>query len=382
MELESNGNVPGLEVTLCRQFEEASMPDFGSLTVDTVIMHELPRGRAPSEDDHGVALSEAPIELGSTDKGFLETKLREGLGGFAREVVEDVEEQSPVPDMVRQLVRSTDDLVESSRVMAVRLRCMQAHVTPISLLLIASGKIQDENVIVISKLDHEQAMRVEQTTNAQGLRTYRAQHLRDLVLGQGTQVFKAGAFSSSAVPEDGPLSGHVVDTQRGQGGIADYFLLFLGCQFISEPRVLTQRFFELSQKVIRNSAKNDPETQAAYEIGLLAAMQSQSGTLSPERFAQDIMRPEHQDAFMSAVRESGLPVRQFRKDTELIANEIRRVKVQTARDATIFVPPSMYEDGSLKIETISATKSRVTIEDEVKSITGANGSKRLTAEAS
>jgi hypothetical protein len=42
----------------------------------------------------------------------------------------------------------------------------------------------------------------------------------------------------------------------------------------------------------------------------------------------------------------------------------------------------MYEDGSLKIETISATKSRVTIEDEVKSITGANGSKRLTAEAS
>jgi hypothetical protein len=110
-------------------------------------------------------------------------------------------------------------------------------------------------------------------------------------------------------------------------------------------------------------------------------MQSQSGTLSPERFAQDIMRPEHQDAFMSAVRESGLPVRQFRKDTELIANEIRRVKVQTARDATIFVPPSMYEDGSLKIETISATKSRVTIEDEVKSITGANGPKRLTAEA-
>jgi hypothetical protein len=168
----------------------------------------------------------------------------------------------------------------------------------------------------------------------------------------------------------------VVDTQRGHWGIADYYLLFLGCKFILEPRVLTQQFFETTQKVIRSVAKGDPETQAIYEIGLLAEMQSQSAMISPEAFAQRVLKPEHQDDFMSSVRKNGLPARGIRKDTELIASEIRRVKVQTARDATILAPPSMYEDGSLKIEPLDGNRSRVTIEDQVRSVTGASGSKR------
>lgn len=357
------------------------MPDFGSLVVDSVIMHELPHGRAGSEVDHGVTLTEAAIEFGGTDKGFLESRLREGLGGFARTVIEDVDEGSPTPEMIRGFFGSHHDplqvVVDHSRQLAIALRCLQAPVTPMSLFLLARSTIEGQEAVVIAKLDHEQAMRVQPTTTSEGLLTYRAQHLRDLVLGQATQVFKVAAFLSSEVPEVGLLSGHVVDTQRGQGGIADYFLRFLGCQFILEARVLTQRFFELSQKVIRTVSKDDPETQAAYEIGLLAEMQSQARIISPEGFAQRVLKPEHQDTFMSDVRANGLPARRITKDTELISNEIRRVKVQTVRDATILVPPSMYEDGSLKIESIGQGRSRVTIEDEVRSITGASGSKKL-----
>jgi hypothetical protein len=356
------------------------MPDFGTLLVKAAIMHELPRGRGTSESDHGCTLTEAPIEFGATDQGFLELKLREGLGGFSREVIEDDSEMSKTPGMIRSLLASKSlEVVNPSRAMAIDLRCRQHAVTPVSLMLVATASIDGEHALVIAKLEHEQAMRVQPSVNKQGRRTYTAEHIRDLVLGEGTQLFKAAAFVASAASNDQPLRGHVIDTQRTQGGVADYFLQFLGCQFIQEPRVLTQRFFEVTEASIRSLTRNDPETQANYEISLLAEMQAQSSSISPQNFAQRVMKPEDQDAYMQDIREAGLPPRRISKDTSLVANMIRRVRVQTARDATIFVPPDMYEDGSLSIENLASGMSRITIEDELRSVSGASGSRNARA---
>lgn len=353
------------------------MPDFGTLTVTTVVMHELPLGRARELAEHGVTLSDAPIEFEDLDKSFLEARLRGVLGGSARDIVEDPRELSPSVTAIRGMLDSTADIVECSQEMAQRLRTVQAHNAPPSLLLVATASIDSTAAVVISKLDHEQGMRAERTELSDGRKTYRAQYLRDLILGEGTRVFKAAAFLLPATLSDDPLAGHVVDPQLGAGSIADYFLQFLGFHYVEQPTVLTQRLFNASQKWIRQTLKDDPELSAEYEIALLAQMQSRSTRLSPRRFATESLNLEHRDPYLAALSAAGVPPREFLKDTQLIANEIRRVKVHTARDATIYAPPSMYEDGSLKIEQVDGRRTKITLEDEVRSISGASGPKSL-----
>ena len=348
-------------------------PDFGTLTVSTVVMHELPRGRAADPTDHGVVLTDAPIEFGTQDKSFLETRLRSVLGGHARDVVEDPDESSPSPDAVRGMLDSTSDIVECSREMAARLRTMQAPNAPASLLLLALATIDSAPAVVISKLDHEQGMRVEPMDLPDGRRTYQTQYLKDLILGQGTRVFKAAVFLRDSGDSVNPLCGHVVDAQFGTGNVADYFLRFLGCGYVEEPRVLTQRLLKASQKWIAATCREDPELHARYEIALLSEMQSNGHRISAEGFAATNLEPEHQDQYVSAVMSAGVPRGQFSKDTSLVATEIRRVKVNTERDATIIVPPAMYEDGSLKIENTVGSKTRITIEDDIRSMSGASG---------
>ena len=143
-----------------------------------------------------------------------------------------------------------------------------------------------------------------------GKRTYKAEYLKDLILGQGTKVFKVGIFASSGATDGRGLQGHVVDVQQGGGGVADYFVEFLGCQFTQRSDVQTEQFFKSTQSFIARSTKGDPET-TADEIALLSEMQNQSRRISPEQFAQRHLKAEHRDEYLSKIQSAGLPVKGF-----------------------------------------------------------------------
>ena len=54
------------------------------------------------------------------------------------------------------------------------------------------------------------------------------------------------------------------------------------------------------------------------------------------------------------------------------------MKFQTGRGATVLVPPTMYEDGSVSVEgTDESENSQITITDKISSISGAGGPKRV-----
>ena len=186
-----------------------------------------------------------------------------------------------------------------------------------------------------------------------------------------------GVFSAGGARDGEPLRGHVVDDQQGGGGVADYFVEFLGCKFVLRPDVLTERFFKITQSYSNRVTKGDAETTAEYEIGLLAEMQNQARRLSPQQFAQRHLKPEHQDGYLAKIEEAGIPVAGFNKDTTLITRSIRRVKIQTGRGASVFVPPPMYEDGSVSVEKVDddSENSEIVVRDRIASISGASGPK-------
>lgn len=349
--------------------------DFGTLRVEEVILHRVPEGVRKADEPDPIDYSEAPIELTDQDKGFIQLRLRETLAGRARPVVEDDGIASASPDMIRNLVGGTGDLVGGSAALARGLHALQKHVSPLGLVMVMIGELDRERCIVIAKMEHEQGMRVQPTSTKDGKRTYKAEYLRDLILGEGTKVFKVGVFKVSGAQESSSLAGEVVDAQVGGGGVADYFVEFLGCMFTRRPDVMTEDFFKQTQRFIGRAAKGDPEKTAEYEIALLSEMQSGAKRLVPETFAQLHLRTEDRDPYLSQMTAIGLPTKGFQKDVQLVKSSIRRLKVQTSRGATVLVPPAMYEDGVFKVEKLDDNLSTVSITDRITGMSGASGPK-------
>lgn len=352
------------------------MPDFGTLTVSEVILHRVPRGRRDETLPDEIDYSEALIELGTLDRNFIELRLRETLGGMARPVIEDMASDSTAPKLIRGLLAEAGDIVANSRDLARSLHRNQKWMSSVGLVMVLRGTVDEEACLIVAKMEHEEGMRVQATT-VSGKRTYKAEYLKDLILGQGTKVFKVGVFAASGAIDPDTLRGYVVDVQQGGGGVAEYFVEFLGCQFTQRSDVQTETFFKSTQSFISRSTKGDPEATAEYEIALLSEMQNQSRHISPEQFAQRHLRPEHRDEYISRIQSAGLPAKGFTKDTRLVSSSIRRVKFQTGRGATILVPPPMYEDGSVSVQGGDGTEpSQITITDKISSISGASGPKR------
>lgn len=332
-------------------------------------MHPVPNGQG-SEDESQLEYSEAPIELNAEDGAFIQRRLRQSLSRYARPVVEDKDVASQVPEMVRELLVSSNSLIEHSRVIARNLYLKQKWSSPGGLVMTVIGEHTGVRCVVIAKMEHQEGMRVEQTKNAQGLRTYKAEHLKDLILGDGTRVFKLGLFSASG---QDLLDGHVVDDQQRFGGVADYFIEFLGCRFRQKPDVVTERFFKTAQKFISNRSQGDPEKNATYEIALLAEMQSSSTAIQPEQFAADHLEEDDQDLFLQNLHDAGVPTNSFRKDNTLVKSKIRRMRITTDRGADVYAPPEMHADGSVAIESSNDGPSIITVRDNVKRISGASG---------
>jgi hypothetical protein len=104
-------------------------------------------------------------------------------------------------------------------------------------------------------------------------------------------------------------------------------------------------------------------------------MQKATTTVNPSKFVDENVLPEDRDAFASRLESLSVPMRAFPKDTELIKTVIMRMKIDTARNATLLVPPEMYADESLTITPQSDGTAHLLIKDKVEKISGARGPK-------
>jgi hypothetical protein len=104
-------------------------------------------------------------------------------------------------------------------------------------------------------------------------------------------------------------------------------------------------------------------------------MQSSATRLSASKFADDHIDAYEADGFVADLVSNSVPRREFAKDTEQVKGAIRRVKLQTKRGASIFVPPDMYDDGSFEISGGEDGESTVMLRDKITRMTGASGPK-------
>src|ERR1019366_4366425 len=99
----------------------------------------------------------------------------------------------------------------------------------------------------------------------QGKQTFEMSVLDNLVLTDGTRLFKSALFVRKSQDED-DFAALACDTQRPFGSsdeLAQFWLRFLGCKVAEEPRVATKKFFEAALDYV-NTALTDPVEKATF----------------------------------------------------------------------------------------------------------------------
>src|SRR6185437_5902302 len=272
--------------------------DLALLTVRRVIIHEVPHRR----DNTSPVLSEIESPMDGEISQLIKERIVVTVGDPTKsfEIEADPGTTSPVPGLVRRLLATppSDILVEASQAMAQHLFATQPTTSPGGLLLVILGVIRQSPALVILKLEKEEGARIVPNPAVGGKRTFDIKHYKDLILTPKTKVFKIALF---APWEDG-IEAFACDNQRpytAHKALADYFLRqFLGCRMTDSPNVSTKEFFDRSNDFFQQRYSEDPKRYARAYLQLVGELQSNTGAISPKRFAADHLPIRDQKPFL------------------------------------------------------------------------------------
>jgi hypothetical protein len=330
--------------------------------VDELIIHEVPQ-RVPGGGP-GPTLSDVPSTLTDDLRGYFREKILQSLDQSVR-VVRDPTISTPVPDEMLAQFEADSSMVSPSQTMARHLYSAQTRVNPAGLLILIRGTLDAQPVAVVLKLEKEGAVRVRRQ-HVPGGQTYQITHLDDLTLHNRTRVFKTGFFPR--FERVVRMRGYVADEQRGYSAphdVAAFFLsTFLGCRLAEDPQVVTRRFFEATQRFI-NERVGPPDAKAAYELALMAEMQSQAAQFDPRRFATRHMSGADARRFLDFLEGADVELRVFDKDTKQIDGRIKQMAIEMVSGIRVSGPRDEWER-SVDVAEHRDGGARVTVDGQIK----------------
>lgn len=350
--------------------------DFGTVQVDRLIIHEIPRRIA--EQPGALRLTGEESTLDQSDRNFFSERIKNSLAKSSYEVAFDPESISPVPGLISRVLSKdsagTDNFVSISQTIARHLYGCQTGVNPPGVLAIAQVKLANKASIAILKLEKEEGMQFEPEESDDGLIRCNVKQLSNLML-TGGKVFKVGVFSKEA--EDSLITGYVSDKQSDTE-VAKFFLdKFLGCYLLASSEIITKKFFKICQDFINNSV-NDPELKARYEIALLSMIQDNQNTINPVDFADYHLELDDRQNFINFLSDNQVPINSFEKNTNSIQNLIKAMHL-TFNNSNVSISvsgnPSSFKD--INIQKIDGNKVLVSFEAELEKVGKNNGSTRM-----
>ncbi|MFJ3818789.1 nucleoid-associated protein [Streptomyces sp. NPDC090056] len=340
--------------------------DFGDLVVERAIVHVVPQ-RPRGEDPPPLLLSETACRLDDGGRTALQGKLRDVLGRLGREVVEDPELRSVLPDAVRAFLNGKQDLVGVSGELAHALRDSQNGSSSAGLLLVAAARLDNQPALLMVKLEQETGMQAN-AIFTDGLRTFDMQYLANLLFTERSKVYKVALFSEEGMTGQ-RLQGWAADPQKSGKEVAQFFLeRFLGCRHQNDPRELTRRFHDVAMDWVNSRFTNsDSDVRVDYVMAVMVELQSSDDTLDPATFIETHLREPHRDEFAEFLRANDVPVRSFDKNTDLIGNRLQKVRVDLASGAFLIAPLEAVQDGTVAVKDLGDGRTTVTVTEPFSS---------------
>ena len=314
--------------------------DLATLHIHRLIFHDVPKRV------HGLetapVLSEIEATLDADRIAHLKRRLVRVLASkSAYDVQFRPETQSPVPALIRDYTKGkqhTDDFVPLSQKFAQFLFEQQGGSTSSGVLAIMDSTVSGKRGLVVLKLEREEGAQLELSTK-KGKQTFEMSVLDNLVLTEGTRLFKAALFVRTG-PGDDDFSSVACDSQRPFGStdeLAQFWLRFLGCKLVEEPRVATKKFFEAALVYV-NDAISDPVEKTKVYDHVMSEMSSEKKSFSPRSFIEEYVPKAHRESFESFLKERQVSLKQFPLDTSEIVGRLRRRSYHTSKGAEVRVP--------------------------------------------
>ncbi len=346
--------------------------DITRLRIEKIIVHDVPR-RSLTGDTESLRLSEVESVLTQDLSNFFRERVVASLQSGAYGVAFDTESESPVPTLILDnLSRQTKSFVTTSRLIAEHLHITQKGNASSGLLIVMQGSLPQMSSLAILKLERQRGL-LATPEEHDGKATFDIQQVHNLMLTERTRVFKVGLFVQEGDTLD-TVWGQVSDKQRGERPVtevAGYFLrTFLGCRLREEPEVTTKRFFQATQVFI-NDKVSDAPTKARYHVALLATLNNQEDAVRPRDFAEEHIDINDRQAYMEWLREEGVPINEFPKDTGTIGGQLKRIQLDFEGGVVILATPEALADKErISIEPLGDSLTRVVVEDRLKGMRG------------
>lgn len=317
------------------------MTSYSLLSLGDIMMHQITR--ASKEASFELTLTEEPVELSPQNREFLTSRLVDALRSRDLPIVHDAAVESDSPSRILGIWGDPSSLIEQSRSMAEALKSKQPGQSLPGLLVVARGTLGPDDVIVVAKIEHQAAIRIQTQTNDAGHQVFRLERLKDLVFGDGARVYKVAVFSRAA-SSTGQLSGDVADVQN-RGGFANYFLSsFLGMKLREEPAVLTEQFLTRMTSAINDSSLSS-EDKLDVQSALVTHLASNANQISGHAFIRDHVPAGHQAELSGLAASQKVPLSQFPKDTAQVSSRLKRLRLDYSGDIVVIAPPEAVGDG-------------------------------------
>lgn len=337
--------------------------ELATLVVRHVIFHDVPK---VYKSTSGVApiLAEVETDLDPARKALLKNKLVQVLGSTKAYPVEfNPNSASPVPEEVRRMTKHYDGkvFIEASQKLAGYLFEQQIGSISAGLLCVIDVAISGESAIALMKLEREEGAELE-LASKHGKKMFAMDVVDNLVLTEGTRLFKSALFLRTGKGND-DFRITACDSQlsvTSSSDLAKFWLRFLGCMFLVEPRVATQQFFDSAVRFV-NDVVTDPVVKSEIYDSLLSEIKSQKKTFSPKQFIEEYVPDDYQNNFTEHLENAKIPLTAFHKDTVDIQTRLRRRAYHTKAGAIISVPEEAADRVEIKPE-------QVIVNDEVTKV--------------
>ena len=319
--------------------------DLATTLIKHVIFHDVPQKIRDGEAEP--QLSDVETTVDATQKAHLKTKLTRVLSSTKAYPIRFLSTTaSPVPVEIRQLTKSgykTDRFIDASRTIANYL--FEQHTGAISpgLLCVIDAASSGHPCFILMKLEREQGAQLR-LSGAPGHRTFAMSVLNDLVLTDGTRLFKAAMFIRMGDGDD-DFRASACDNQYNvlsADDLAKFWMRFLGCGFLVEPRVATQRFFEASLTFI-NATVTEPTVKSDIYDHLQSQLKSHAKNFAPKTFIQEFVPEAYQVQFREHLVASNVSLTAFKKDLGDIESKLERRAYQTTKGGMISVPAEIAD---------------------------------------
>ena len=168
--------------------------------------------------------------------------------------------------------------------------------------------------LVLMKLEREAGAQLT-LDNTGGETRFAMSVLDDLVLTDGTRLFKTAAFLRTGTGNDEFLMAACDSQHRvtDSSDMARFWLTYLGCLLKEDPRVATSKFFNATIEFI-NSAITEPVMKTQLYDSLHSELRSNKAQLVPKSFIQEYVPDELKKPYREFLEEHHVELTSFHQD--------------------------------------------------------------------